>query len=79
MSEQSEKSENQSNDESVADDILRGAIPIGAELGIKPANIPYIVRTGKYPIAKLGKIYIASRRELRRAHRAMTRKSTPSP
>jgi hypothetical protein len=72
MSDQSEKP---NGDESVADDVLRGAVAIGAELGVEPADVYYIRKTQKYPIGKSGKTLIASRQELRRHHRTTTQKS----
>ena len=68
MSEQPEKP----NEERVADDILRGAAEIAAELGCEPTDVYYLHRMRRYPISKLGKILIASRRQLRRAHRTLT-------
>ena len=73
-----------SNDDRVADDILRGAVAIGDELNLKPQAVYYLYakqerakRKGnaaeeQYPITKLGKILVASRRGLRRAHRRIT-------
>jgi hypothetical protein len=69
----SDQSENL-NSERVADDILRGATQIAAELGVKPEDVYYLARVRKYPIARLGKILIASKQQLRRAHRAMTQR-----
>jgi hypothetical protein len=68
MSDQSEKP----TEERVADDILRGAAEIAAELGVEPMDVYYLHKTKRYPISKLGKILIASRRQLRRTHRALT-------
>ena len=73
-----------SNDDRVADDILRGALEIGDELNLKPQAVYYLYakqerakRKGnaaaeQYPITKLGKLLIASRRALRRAHHRIT-------
>jgi hypothetical protein len=73
-----------SNDDRVADDILRGAIEIGDELNLKPEAVYYLyakqerakrkgnVTEEQYPITKLGKVLIASRRGLRRAHHRIT-------
>ena len=73
-----------SNDDRVADDILRGAIEIGDELNLKPQAVYYLYakqerakRKGnaaeeQYPISKWGKLLIASRRALRRAHKRIT-------
>jgi hypothetical protein len=71
MSDQSEKP---SSDESVGDDILRGAIEIRAELRMKPEDVYYAAKHGLYPITRLGKTLIASRKQLRRYHRALTQK-----
>jgi hypothetical protein len=72
--------------ERVADDILRGAEEIGGELGITAEEVYYIysklqeaIREGDvkaaaatYPITKLNGKLVASRRELRRAHKRIT-------
>jgi hypothetical protein len=60
------------NEERVADDILRGAAAIAAELGCGREGVYYLHRMQRYPISKLGKMLIASRRQLRRAHRILT-------
>jgi hypothetical protein len=54
------------NANSVADDMLRGAKQIGAELGLDPGTIWRLLQKGLIPARKLGpRIWIASRRELR--------------
>lgn len=70
----SEQSEEKPNSERVADDVLRGAQAIGDELGVNPEDVYYLHKTQKYPIGKLGKTLIASRQQLRRHHRALTKK-----
>jgi len=73
------------NEDSVADDVLRGAVEIGGELKLTPGAVYYIYvkqerekREGRaraeeqYPISKWGKLLVASRRALRRAHRRIT-------
>jgi len=73
------------DDDCVGSDVLRGALAIGGELGLKPDAVYYLYakqerakRKGRaraeelYPITKLGKLLISSRRALRRAHRRIT-------
>ena len=69
MSDQAEKS---SDEEDVAADLLKGAAMIGAFLGVDTSEVYYLHKCKRYPIGKLGKILIASKRQLRRAHRVMT-------
>jgi hypothetical protein len=65
--------DNQSQaDERIADDTLKGAIAIGLELGLRPYQVNYLFKTGKLPIGKMGKQYVASRRKLRRAMQKYT-------
>ena len=71
----SEQSEEKPNSERVADDVLRGAQAIGEmSWGCNPEDVYYLHKTQKYPIGKLGKTLIASRQQLRRHHRALTKK-----
>jgi hypothetical protein len=79
-------SEQTRNDERVADDVLRGAAAIADELGTTEEQIYYehakrekARRSGDaekvaktYPIVRVGKLLMASRRELRRTHRNFT-------
>ncbi len=51
----------------IGDDLLFGAIAIADELGVEPHQVNYIYKTRKLPIGKMGKMYIASKRQLRRA------------
>ena len=51
----------------IGDDLLFGAIAIADELRVKPHQVNYIYKTRKLPIGKMGKMYIASKRQLRRA------------
>ena len=72
------------DDDCVGSDVLRGALAIGGELGLKPDAVYYLYakqerakRKGnaaeeQYPISKWGKLLIASRRALRRAHKRIT-------
>jgi hypothetical protein len=56
---QSEKSS-----ERLADDLLRGARRIGNFLGVTEDAVYYLRRSQKWPIAKMGKELIASKRQL---------------
>ena len=80
MSEQSQQSEKSSGDddarERVADDALRGMVPIAVELGVKPEAVPDLAKNKGYPIVKDGKNWISSRQMLRAHHRARFKKST---
>jgi hypothetical protein len=58
--------------ETVATDVLRGAREIAGELGVTESEVYYFAKTKRYPIARLGKTLIASRKQLRRAHRNLT-------
>jgi hypothetical protein len=60
------------DDERIGDDLLWGAIEIADELRVKPHQVNYIYKTKKLPIGKMGKQYIASKRELRKAALALT-------
>ena len=74
------------NERSVGDDVLRGAIPIGVETDLSPQQVYYQYKKRKqalregdaqklaqtYPIAKMGKMLIASQRALRRTHQRLT-------
>ena len=53
--------------ERLADDLLIGAQAIADELGVEPHQVNYIFKTKKLPIGKMGKQYIASKKQLRRA------------
>ena len=59
--------ETESQTERLGDDLLIGAIAIADELRVKPHQVNYIYKTKKWPIGKMGKQYIASRKQLRRA------------
>ncbi len=67
----------QADDETVADDLLKGAAEIAAFLGVTTSELYYLHKCKRYPIGKLGKILIASKRQLRRAHRVMTAGAAP--
>ena len=62
------------DDESVADDKLRGAIAIGAEINEPPHRVYYLWSQGRLPgVYKDGNALIGSRGALRRAHRNRAR------
>jgi len=69
MIDQPEKS---SDEEDVAADLLKGAAKIAAFLGVETSMVYYLHKCKRYPIGRLGKTLIASKRQLRRAHRTMT-------
>jgi hypothetical protein len=51
----------------LADDLLYGAGPIGAYIGAKNDDqVYYLARTGRWPIGRIGKTLIASKRQLDR-------------
>ena len=57
------------DDASVADDRLRGAIEIGAEINEKPHRVYYLWKQGRLPgVYKDGRDLYGSKRALRRAH-----------
>ena len=59
--------ETESHTERLADDLLIGAQAIATELGVEPHQVNYIYKTKKLPIGKMGKQYISSKKQLRRA------------
>jgi hypothetical protein len=66
MSEQSPHTDDES---SVADDKLRGAIAIGAEIREKPHRVYYLWSQGRLPgVYKDGRDLIGSKQALRRTH-----------
>lgn len=62
-----ENLDTKSQTERLADDLLIGAQAIADELGVEPHQVNYIFKTKKLPIGKMGKQYIASKKQLRRA------------
>jgi hypothetical protein len=64
--------ETESQAERLGDDLLIGATAIAHELKVKPHQVNYIYKTKKWPIGKMGKQYIASKRRLREAALAYT-------
>jgi hypothetical protein len=62
-----ENFDTESQTERLADDLLIGAQAIADELGVEPHQVNYIFKTKKLPIGKMGKQYIASKKQLRRA------------
>jgi hypothetical protein len=71
-------SNNEQADQEFLSDLLRGADAISAfirELGethIKPQNVYYLKRSGKYPIARHGRELVASKRQLTRHARKIS-------
>jgi hypothetical protein len=64
------------SDGSVADDILNGAIEIGAEIKEKPHRVYYLWSRGRLPgVWKDGGILKGSKRAIRRAHHNRARTS----
>jgi hypothetical protein len=62
------------NDESVADDKLRGAEAIGPEIDEPPWRVYYLWSKGRLPgVYKDGRDLIGSKSALRRAHRNRAR------
>ena len=62
------------DDESVADDRLRGAIASGAETNEPPHRVYYLWKQGRLPgVYKDGRDLIGSRSAIRRAHRNRAR------
>ena len=62
------------DDESVADDKLRGAIAIGVEIDEPPHRVYYLWSQGRLPgVYKDGRDLIGSKSALRRAHRNRAR------
>jgi hypothetical protein len=59
--------ETESPVERLGDDLLIGALAIADELRVKPHQVNYIYRTRQLPIGKRGKLYIASKKQLRSA------------
>ena len=56
------------NKQTIGDDLIWGAGAIADELGVPLQRVYYLIRTHRIPISKLGnKTIIASRRALRRA------------
>lgn len=68
----SDPSEKPSDDERVADDLLKGVAEIAAFLGVETSEVYYLAKCKRYPFGRLGKLLVASKRQLRRAHRVMT-------
>jgi hypothetical protein len=64
------------DDESVADDKLRGAVAIGREINEPPHRVYYLWSVGRLPgVYKDGHALIGSKSALRRAHRNRARTS----
>jgi hypothetical protein len=64
---ESHTEQTESEAERLGDDLLIGAVAIADELRAKPHQVNHIFRTRKLPIGKMGKLYIASKKQLRRA------------
>jgi hypothetical protein len=74
MSEQQHPSPTTDDDDSVADDKLRGAIQIGVEIKEPPHRVYYLWSQGRLPgVYKDGRDLIGSKSALRRAHRNRAR------
>ena len=74
MPEQQHPTPTTDDDESVADDKLRGAIAIGAEIDEPPHRVYYLWKMGRLPgTYKDGRDLISSKSALRRAHRNRAR------
>jgi hypothetical protein len=71
-------SDDQSENERFAADLLRGAARIAAylkELGeeeVEPEDVYYLKKSGKYPIGRHGRDLIASKRQLSRHARKIS-------
>ena len=63
---------NSGQTEPLSSDLLFGAEQIAAFIGVEPAQIYYIRKSGKLPISKFGKVLIASKRKLRLAANRLT-------
>ena len=64
-----QQSTNNADDESVAADVLRGAIAIGDEIGEPPWRVYKLWQAGRLPgVWRDGRDLFGSKRALRRAH-----------
>src|SRR5262249_44515194 len=55
----------QGNTPSLADDIIWGAAAIAAEIGLSQRQVFWHLENGRLPARKVGRIWVASRQQLR--------------